>query len=120
MKKIAFILAITLTVLFSSCKKDRFDYVESKPENMGELTVPSSFDWKTTKDVQLTLTAPGNGIVEVNNSQGATFQRAFLMPNQPYEMKLTVPSYEKTVKLKFMGQEVSLELGTANINYQFN
>ncbi len=120
MKKIAFLLAITLTVFFTSCKKDRFDYNEPKPENMEELTIPSSFDWKTTKDIQLTLTAQSNGIVEVTNSQGIAFQKAFLMPNQPYTMKLTVPSYEKTVKLKFLGQEASLELGIASLSYQFN
>ncbi|PKP50975.1 MAG: hypothetical protein CVT92_13870 [Bacteroidetes bacterium HGW-Bacteroidetes-1] len=107
-------------MIFTSCKKDRFDGPDTTPENMEQLTVPTSFDWKTTKDIQLTLTANASGIVEVTNSQGVVYQKAFLTPGQPYAMKLTVPTYEKSVKLKFMGQEASLELGTASLNYAFN
>ncbi|MDP2235544.1 MAG: hypothetical protein Q8J88_03820 [Bacteroidales bacterium] len=120
MKKIAFIIAILFPIVFTSCKKDRFDNPDKTPENMEQLTVPSSFDWKTTKDIQLTLSASASGIVEVTNSQGIVYQKAFLSPGQAYLMKLTVPTYEKSVKLKFMGQEAILELGTASLNYSFN
>jgi hypothetical protein len=120
MKKIAFIITIALTIVFTSCKKDRFENEDQVPANMEELTVPSNFDWKTTKDVQLTLSASSNGIVEVNNNQGISYQKAFLTSGQPYTMKLTVPSYEKTVKLKFLGQVVDIELTSAALQHNFN
>jgi hypothetical protein len=95
MKKITIIIAIALTIVFTSCKKDRFDNIDPKPVNMEELTVPSNFDWKTTKDIQLTMSAPSNGIVEVSNSQNIAYQKAFLTPGTTYTMKLTLPTYEK-------------------------
>jgi hypothetical protein len=118
MKKIIFLSLISMVFVFSSCKKDRFDEPKA-PEKMEELTVPSNFDWKTTKDIQLTLSANAAGIVEVSNSQGVVYQKAFLTPALPYTMKLTVPTYEKNVKIRFMGQEVLVELTGSNFNYSF-
>ncbi len=119
MKKTAFIIAIILTVVLTSCKKDRFFEPDKTPENMEQLTVPSSFDWKTTKDIQLTLSAPSNGIVEVSNSQNVAYQKAFLTPGQTYMMKLTLPSYEQNIKLKFLGQVVDIQVTGTSISYQF-
>ncbi len=109
MKKLILLSLIALVFVFSSCKKDRFDEPKA-PEKMEELTVPASFDWKTTKDFSLTLIAPTNGIVEVANSQGIAYQKAFLTPGQAYNMKLTLPSYESSIVLKHLGQTVTLQL----------
>jgi hypothetical protein len=118
MKKLILLSLIALVFVFSSCKKDRFDEPKA-PEKMEELAVPASFDWKTTKDYSVTLSAYTNGIVEVTNSAGAVYQKAFLSTGQPYTMKLTVPSYETTIRLKFMGKTQDIALSSSNISYQF-
>lgn len=120
MKKTAFLIIIGIAFLFPSCKKDRIDNTDTKPENMEELQVPADFLWKTTKDYSLTLSANSSGIVEVNNTSGISYQKAYLSPGNAYVMKLTVPAYEKTVKLKFSGQEAMLELSASNLIYHFN
>jgi hypothetical protein len=120
MKKISLIITIAMLIVFTSCKKDRYYQDDQKPENMEALKVPSNFDWKTTKDIQLTLTAKSSGIVEVNNKQGISYQKAFLTSGQPYTMRLTVPSYENAVKLRFLGQESELELASGPLQYNFN
>lgn len=120
MKKLAFLLIIGISFLFTSCKKDRTENPDTLPDTMEELQVPADFSWKTTKDYSLTLSANASGIAEVNNTSDISYQKAYLSPGQAYTMKLTVPAYEKTVKLKFMGQEASLELGSASMNYTFN
>lgn len=120
MKKIIFLSAIATIIFLSSCKKDRMFDEPQAPQTMEELTVPNSFDWKTTKEVNLTLTAQASGIVEVANSQLVAYQKAFLNPGSAYTMKLTVPSYEKNVKLRFLGQEVTIELTSTSIAHQFN
>jgi len=117
MKKILFSLILFLSLV--SCRKDIPLDIDNSPETMEELQVPSSFDWKTTKDVQLTLTGNANGIVQVTSLNGVSYQKAFLSSNQAYIMKLTVPSYEKTVRLLFLGQQVTLELTANNLTYQF-
>jgi hypothetical protein len=120
MKKITFLLIAAIALIFTSCKKDRIDNPDNKPQTMEELQVPADFSWKTTKDFSLTLSASASGIVEVNNASGISYQKAYLSPGLAYTMKLTVPSYEKTIKLKFLGQEATLELTAAALNYQFN
>lgn len=120
MKKVALLFAIIVALnalMLSSCKKD--PKPETLPENMEKLKVPANFNWKTTKDFQLTLTGKTAGIVEVASPQGIAYQKAYLNANQPYTMKLTVPTYEKSVRLKFLGQDVLVTLGAASMSYQF-
>lgn len=119
MKKHILITVLALAALFTSCRKDRFDGPKA-PEKMEELTVPASFDWKTTKDIQITFNANASGIVEVMNASNIAYQKAFLTASQPYVMKLTLPAFEKTVKLKFQGKITDLPLSGSSLTYQFN
>jgi len=114
------ILLVSITLLTSACKKNNnTEPTPTSPISMEELTVSSSFDWKTTTDFQLTLTGNGNSIIEVTSNEGITYQNAFLTANVPYIMKLTIPAYEKSIRLKFMGNDISLELDSENLSYQF-
>ena len=119
MKKLAFLFMIGIVILFTSCKKDRVDNPDTTPDTMEELQVPADFSWKTTKEIQLTVSAPSNGIVEVTNSQNIAYQKAYLTPGQSYIMAVTLPSYEKNIKIRFMGQEVLIELTGSTISHSF-
>ncbi len=114
------ILLFSLLVLTTACsKKTTNDPDPVPPQNMEDLDIKSGFDWKTTKDIQLTLTARASNIVDVQSDEGKSYQKAFLAADVPYTMKLTVPSYEESVILSFMGKEVNLELNNSTINYEF-
>lgn len=117
MKKITIISIIVLMFAFASCKKEPLG--TPKVDAMEKLTVPSSFNWKTTKEIQIKLTAKVNGLAEVVSPQGVAYQKVYLMPNRDYMMKLTVPAYEKTVRAKFMGQDIAINLETTNISIAF-
>ncbi len=119
MKKTTLFIVLGFILILSSCKKETPQQPDNKPTTMEELKVPASFNWKTTSDYNLTLTANANGIVEVNNTNGATYQKAYLTAGIPYTMKVVVPSYEKSVKLKFGGSETVLNLTTSNLSHQF-
>jgi len=82
---------------------------------MNELNIPADFDWKTTKDYILTLKTDTEGIVEINNNSGITYQRVYLKWNEVYVMKLTVPSYEKNIVVKFYEYEKSIDLVNKSI-----
>lgn len=118
MKKIAFFLMIAFLASLYSCRKDRFE--PTTPGSMEELKVPANFDWKTTKDYTITFSAASAGMIEVANSNGIAYQRAFLVAGTPYAMKLTLPTFEKTVKLKFQGKTADLNLTGTNLSFQFN
>ncbi len=118
MKKIAIIFVLSLFVL-SACKKD-IDIV--KPDTSSDLNnikVPSDFTWKTIHDVQITLTGFVNGLVEVVSPKGVVYQRAFIRQDQPYTMKVTVPAYETSVHLLYMGQNVEVKMGNGIITHTF-
>ena len=115
MKKL-FVLLFAFAVIFSACKK----YIIPTQLNMENLVVNSEFDWKTTNDYQLTLMGKESNLFEVLSSdKSIVYQRAFLTANTQYSTKIVVPSYEKSVVLKFLDQEVTLELNSDNLSYQF-
>ncbi len=120
MKTRIILIVLGFATLFVSCRKDR-NIIEnpSEPKVMEELKVPADFNWKTTKDFSLTLTSPVAGIAEVTNSSGIAYQKAYLTAGQPYTMKLTLPAYEKAVKLRLGNATAELELKAEILEYQF-
>lgn len=117
MKRILLIM-IVATMAMTACRKDRFE--PKTPESMEQLQVPANFDWKTTKDYQITFNPSQSGLVQVTNSQNVSYQRAFLTAQQSYVMKLTLPTFEKSVKVSFAGKETVLNLSGANLTVNLN
>jgi len=87
---------------------------------MDDLSVSSDFNWKTTKDYQISFTTTNSGLVKVENGNGVVFQSAFLKADETYKMKINLPSYQKTVNLKFMNEDVVLKLDNSQLEYNFN
>jgi hypothetical protein len=117
-------------IIFSSCSKNWDDIAAEAEKNttlteevlteLGDLQAPDNFDWKTVKDVEITLTGSENGIVEASSSVGVIYQKAYLASNQPYTMKLTVPTYESTVQLRMNNRSESVSISSGNVSYSFN
>jgi hypothetical protein len=119
MKNYILILIASFALIITSCKKEIDNEPVENPQDIQELVVPLDFDWKTTAEFQLTLSGPTNGLIEVTNAEGFAYQKAFLTANQTYTTKLTVPTFEKKVTLKYAGQEVILDLNAAELQYEF-
>ncbi len=120
MKKII-LFAAAIVLIITSCKiNPREDNPSpSVDPTIEDLTVTNDFDWKTTSDYLLTLKGNYNNIVEVLSDDETVYQRAFLKAGVSYEMKLTVPSYEESVTLKYMGKIAKLDLTSDNLSYEF-
>jgi hypothetical protein len=118
--KIKFSVLTLLVMLlgFTSCKKE-LSPVSPEDITIQDLQISADFDWKTTRDIQLTLTGDTDGLVEVTNLEGVPYQKVFLTANETCIMKLTVPSYETSVKLKYLDQDIKLELTGNSISHQF-
>lgn len=119
MKKLAVLSAFAAFVALTSCKKDRNEPIDTTPENMDQMVVPASFNWKTTKSYQLTVEAPTGGILEVQSSAGVAYQKAYILSNSPYVMQLTLPAYEKNIKLKLADKSTNLELNSNTLSFRF-
>ncbi len=121
---------ILTMIIFSSCSKKWDDIAAEAEKNtalteeviteLGDLQAPDNFDWKTVKDVEITLTGSENGLVEASSGTGVIYQKAYLASNQPYTMKLTVPTYESSVQLKMNNRSESVSISSGNVSYSFN
>lgn len=120
-KRILYILVGSALIL-ASCKKEA-DIVEPLNNNanttMEDLNVSSNFNYETFRDVELTLIAYAQGVVEISSQEGTIFLRAYLSKKEPYSTKLTVPTYLGAIQLRFKGSVVDIELGEQPINYVF-
>lgn len=120
MKKTLVLILGTL-ILFSACRREiKKDINPVSMASMDELEVSSDFNWKTTKDYQITFSANNSNLLKVENDNGVVFQSAFLKADEPYKMKLNLPSYQKTVHLKFLNEDVVLKLDNTELEYNFN
>ncbi len=119
MKKIILLIALLIPIVFTACKKDQYNEPQNKPETTDEIKVPSDFQWKTTKDIQLTVTGKSNGLLQILSSKGVPYLKVFIASNQASIIKVNVPTYETSVQLKYLGQVVSLNLDSDQISYQF-
>lgn len=119
MKKLLLLSIISVGLLFASCRKDFETDPVTAPTTMADLQVPSNFDWKTTKDINLTLKGNSNGLAEVVGSKGVIYQKAFLQAGTSYSIKVAIPTYEKNLKLRFMGKEADVELDGSSIEHSF-
>ncbi len=116
-----FLLLFLLAAVFTSCKKDRITEPEPTIVTMEDLEVPSDFDWKTTRDYQFEISTLTGGIVTLSNESGTvTYQKVFVNGSESYTMNVTLPTYEKKIRMAFKGQIVILELTSSSLSQQFN
>lgn len=136
MKKLVYLISIGFVFILSSCSKapviedptslvtpttiSTTSTTDNTITNLDELEVSSNFNWKTYKDVSISLTGNSNSIVEVISQDGNTvYQRVYLSMGKTYEIKLAVPTYEKQLNLKFNGQLKYVNISSGNANYTF-
>jgi len=124
MKNLKVVLTVMIgVVILSSCRKEIVQPSASdtkKPQTMSELVASPTFDWKTTKDYQITLTGNYNEVVTVKSVSGVVFHKGFMKSNASYKLNITIPASEKTVHLIYHGQDIVCSLNQTVINYSFN
>ena len=117
------VVMIIGVVILSSCRKEVVQptvTVATKPQNMNELVASPTFDWKTTKDYQITLTGNYNEVITVKSVSGVVFHKGFMKSNSSYKINITIPASEKTVHFLYHNQDVVCSLNQTIINYTFN
>ena len=107
-------------MVFTSCKKNTSEPTPSEGTNIEEIVFPSNFDWKTFSEIPLSITGYANSILEIVSTDGTVYQKIALQKNEPYIGKFTVPSYETTIRLIYMGQDISFDLSNGSVSHQFN
>jgi hypothetical protein len=116
------ILLFSMLLLYS-CRKDSSVAPSSNPKiplKIEDLTVKSTFDWKTTIQYKVTLTSKSNNTVVIVTPSGNVNRKYFLIGNSPFDVTLSVPAYQKTIHLLYNGHDVEMPLNSTNLSYSFN
>ena len=124
MKRInANIIIMGLSTLFalSSCRKDN-DQVIVQPNNQKvssflDLKVPTTFDWKTSKAIQVNFTPKSKGVITAMDSDANVYYKAIVNANENHSFTLTTAAAQENLFLYFRGQEEKINLkGTNDFN----
>lgn len=103
-----------------SCKKDDIQPpAKQKPQTMDELVASQNFNWKTTKVYYFNLSGGNDGIVKILSADGNVYHKGFMRANTNYSIKVTLPSYEKSVRLVYWGNDINCLLSQTSISYSF-
>jgi len=120
--KIAAIFGV-LVILITGCHKDlEVMQPQTAGENvtsMDQLKVASDFNWKTTQDVELTLTATTRSTVVIKSATCVVYQKALLIPGEQYTSILTLPTYETELTFMFNGKPLVMPIANKKITHSF-
>jgi hypothetical protein len=122
-KKILLMFIAAISITLWSCNKED-DFV-TPPTQQGkafnELNVQQGFDWKTTKSYTFTIKGYANNVLKiVSENNNTTYQSSMISKDTQSNIVLSIPAYEKSVRLKYMGQDILVSLSGNTINYTFN
>lgn len=109
-------------VLLTSCKSpsrsnSTDDTIDST--TLESANVPANFDWKTFTEYEFTIDAGQAGLLEVLTLRGGVYHRAFLNGREAYTFLISLPTYEKQVKIRHQGQEAVIDLSAKSIIHTF-
>jgi hypothetical protein len=118
MNKLRFLLILFVGMLMlNACSKD--DSRPWKDVNAESLTAQSNFDWNTTKNYQITITGSLSHIVKITSTNGAVYQKVFLVAGTACITHITLPAYEKSVQLVYNSKNIELTLTGPALTYSF-
>lgn len=119
MKRIIFLVFISSLVIFTSCKKKSTDPTPPGEISLEDTEFSSNFDWKTYTDFSVNISVYANSVVEIVSPEGAVYQKMFIKKNAPYVGSIAIPTYETSVRIIYLNQDVSVDLANGSITYNF-
>jgi len=121
MRKFLVLMFISTLTLWSCNKDVDFEKVTPEKKSFSEIEVQPNFDWKTTIEYEFSIKGYANNILKITSENGQkVYQSTMLKKDTNVLINISLPAYEKTVRLKYMGQDVIVDLNNKNINYTFN
>ncbi len=118
-------IVLSTALLFGACQKpdiinEDVETPETVISEMNDLQVDKDFNWKTTKDIQVTVEGNMAGAVFIKGADGNVYQKAMLAAGTSYSTKITVPSYMDEVILASNGQSKAVTIENSSVQYTFN
>jgi len=126
--KIIPILLLVITLFFNGCiDPQTINNPNSTIESIGDLVIPSSFDWKTTQTLSISVVLPSEGEIQpliITDSSGtARYFRGYPDDgSRTVNTRITIPSYMSELRLIYNGANgTNLEIDSnGSVTYNFN
>jgi len=88
-------------------------------EEMDELSVSDSFDWKTSESVLLKVEGLYNGTVKVKSMNGKTYYKEFHNMFTHVSTMITLPDKIDEVKIEYNGETATVPIVDKKIIHSF-
>ncbi len=116
-------LIVGIGVVLSVCHKPTTMEQNNGPESskdFEEMEVKDHFQWKTLKDVSVTLTSETDVVVQIQSDKGNVYMKAFVKAGEAFESKITIPTYVTEVTLASKSQTYNQSVIDKKIEKHFN
>jgi len=122
-KLITVLLVVGIGLSLTLCQKPKTNKTDTQAElskDINTLDVDDNFNWKTIKDIQVSLTSSTDNVVFIKSIKGDVYLKAFLKSGQKFDTKITIPTYVEEVMVVCNGQSQKLSVVDKVLTYSFN
>jgi hypothetical protein len=124
-KKLHYLVIVSILSLLGSCTK--FEVPEKKigtTQNFKELKVEESFEWKTTKNIQLKVSGketiiPVRDNFSIKNIDGNLIQEESRLMSESFIINLEIPITEKKIIVEFGSLIKEIEINSAELSFEY-
>lgn len=128
MKALLPALLFTIILVFTSCidEFDQPDGFSTGAKNLNELKVSSDFNWSTAKTIEISITglpvlegvAPSKATLELKGEK-TFYYSGFHAINENLVLKVSVPTTEKSINLKFGAIEQTATIQDNKVSFSY-
>ncbi len=124
-KKLHYLAFISILSLLGSCTK--FEVPEKKigtTQNFKELKVEDSFEWKTTKNIQLKVTGletinPIRGNFSIKDLNGNFIMEESRLMSESFNLEFEIPTKEQKIIVQFGSLTKEIEVNSDKLNFDY-
>ena len=116
MKKLALVL-LSLVLLFLAACSDKENLTQV---SIQELDVPQDFNYNMNSQISVDIQGPYRLPLSITTVDGNLLFRAYLIPEQGINTRLTLPTTVKRVVLHYRGLEKTVAISQNSLSYDFN
>jgi hypothetical protein len=125
-KKLHYLAFISILSLLGSCTK--FEVPEKKigaTQNFKELKVEDSFEWKTTKNIQLKVTGletinPVRGNFSIKDLNGNFIMEESRLMSESFNLDFEIPTKEKKIIVQFGSLTKEIEVNSDELSFDYS
>lgn len=113
---------MVISLLAHSCVQANFENVEDEKEikEDGKLNIPDGFSWKTTQNVDISVTASFADVLYIKSADETVFYKQYLSAGSQEKLSITLPSYISSVNVSLGEMSKSISINGVPQDVTFN